>query len=32
MGAWLNETLTWGNALIFFLWGVVLLEIGRAHV
>ncbi|WP_308636687.1 NADH-quinone oxidoreductase subunit NuoH [Paenibacillus silvisoli] len=27
MGAWLEETLTWGNALLFFLWGVILLVI-----
>ncbi|WP_274654275.1 NADH-quinone oxidoreductase subunit NuoH [Paenibacillus humicola] len=27
MGSWLNETLTWGHALIFFLWGVVLLAL-----
>ncbi|MDF2835300.1 MAG: hypothetical protein K0Q63_940 [Paenibacillus sp.] len=27
MGAWLNETLTWGNALILFLWGIVFLLI-----
>ncbi|MFD0714912.1 NADH-quinone oxidoreductase subunit NuoH [Paenibacillus sp. GCM10027626] len=27
MGAWLDETLTWGNALIFFLWAVILLVI-----
>ena len=27
MGAWLNETMTWGNALILFLWGVVFLLI-----
>ncbi|QHW32554.1 NADH-quinone oxidoreductase subunit NuoH [Paenibacillus rhizovicinus] len=25
MGAWLDETLTWGHALLFFLWGVILL-------
>ncbi|MFC5647738.1 NADH-quinone oxidoreductase subunit NuoH [Paenibacillus solisilvae] len=27
MGSWLDETLTWGNALIFFLWGVILLAL-----
>ncbi|AZN38567.1 NADH-quinone oxidoreductase subunit NuoH [Paenibacillus albus] len=27
MGSWLDETLTWGHALIFFLWGVILLGI-----
>ncbi|MBM7566521.1 NADH-quinone oxidoreductase subunit NuoH [Paenibacillus sacheonensis] len=27
MGAWLDETLTWGHALLFFLWGVILLMI-----
>ncbi|MDQ6420956.1 NADH-quinone oxidoreductase subunit NuoH [Paenibacillus sp. LHD-117] len=27
MGAWLNETMTWGNALILFVWGVVFLLI-----
>ncbi|MDQ0061981.1 NADH-quinone oxidoreductase subunit NuoH [Paenibacillus harenae] len=27
MGAWLSEPLTWGNALVMFLWGVVFLGI-----
>lgn len=27
MGAWLNETMTWGNALVLFVWGVVFLLI-----
>ena len=27
MGSWLDETLTWGNALMFILWGVILLAI-----
>ncbi|GGD92604.1 NADH-quinone oxidoreductase subunit NuoH [Paenibacillus nasutitermitis] len=27
MGTWLDETLTWGNAFIFFLWAVVLLVV-----
>ncbi|QHT63486.1 NADH-quinone oxidoreductase subunit NuoH [Paenibacillus lycopersici] len=27
MGAWLDETLTWGHALLFFLWGVILLMV-----
>ncbi|MGO4370888.1 NADH-quinone oxidoreductase subunit H, partial [Paenibacillus sp. MCAF20] len=27
MGAWLSEPLTWGSALMMFLWGVVFLVI-----
>lgn len=27
MGAWLSEPLTWGNALVMFLWGVIFLGI-----
>lgn len=27
MGAWLDETLTWGHAFLFFLWGVILLMV-----